>query len=391
MKIIYVGNIGYPNTAPSVHVKNRGIFMHSCGHEVYALCEAAPDGNKMLSLDEITYHYMAPYPGKGKIRGVYWNLDQVFGRFYYKQSQKFISKIKPDVVILYEPNSVLYILNMLKLSKKVGFKLVIEATEWRNPKDYKGLIARIINTEKDLQKKYIDKKVGNTIAISSYLQQHYMKQNCNTILLPPIFPDCDKKENLNQDENNINESKTVSLVYAGAMSSKDYIDTLIQALIQINKEKVQITFDIIGPEKNQVKNLAKTQELEKFGIKCHGRLPHDETIKIVGKSDLSVLLRMNKRYAKAGVSTKFCEAMMLGVPSICTSVGGTDLFVEDGVNGFLVEDNNAKTLEKVLLKILNLSRVQIIDIKNNAMTTANEMFLGEKYKEQFNSFLSNCK
>lgn len=391
MVITYIGNIGYPNTAPSVHVKNRGIFMNSCGHEVYAFCESAPDENKMLNLDEITYQYMDPYPGKGKIRGAYWNLDQIFGRFYYKQSQKFISKIKPDVVILYEPNSVLYILSMLKLSKKEGFKLVIEATEWRNPKDYKGLITRIINTEKDLQKKYIDKKVGNTIAISSYLQQHYMKQNGNTILLPPIFPDCDKRKKVEQKDKDINNSKIVSLVYAGAMSSKDYIDTLIQALIQINRKEIQITFDIIGPEKNQVENLVKTKELEKFGIKCHGRLSHDDTIKIVGKSDLSVLLRMDKRYAKAGVSTKFCEAMMLGVPSICTSVGGTDLFVTDRVNGFLVEDNDAKTLEKVLLKILSLSREQIIELKNNAMITANEMFSGEKYKEQFNNFLSKCK
>ena len=50
MVITYIGNIGYPNTAPSVHVKNRGIFMNSCGHEVYAFCESAPDENKMLNL-----------------------------------------------------------------------------------------------------------------------------------------------------------------------------------------------------------------------------------------------------------------------------------------------------------------------------------------------------
>ena len=45
---------------------------------------------------------------------------------------------------------------MLNLSKKEGFKLVIETTEWRNPKDYRGIIPRVINTEKDLQKRYIE-------------------------------------------------------------------------------------------------------------------------------------------------------------------------------------------------------------------------------------------
>lgn len=118
MIIVYIGNVGYPDTASSIHVRNRGIFMKTFGHEVHVLCELASDGKRMEEVDELTYQYMDPYPGQGKIRGAYWNLDQVFGKFYFKQTQKYIDKIKPDVVILYEPNSILYILKMLKLSKK---------------------------------------------------------------------------------------------------------------------------------------------------------------------------------------------------------------------------------------------------------------------------------
>ena len=156
MIILYIGNVGYPDTASSIHVRNRAIFMKSCGHEVHILCELASDGKRMEEVDEVTYQYMDPYPGRGKVRGAFWNLDQVFGKFYFKQTLKFLDKIKPDIIILYEPNSILYVLKMLNLSKKEGFKLVIETTEWRNPKDYKGIISRVINTEKDLQKKYID-------------------------------------------------------------------------------------------------------------------------------------------------------------------------------------------------------------------------------------------
>ena len=43
MIIGYIGNIGYPDTASSIHVRNRGIFMKSCGHEVHVLCELASD------------------------------------------------------------------------------------------------------------------------------------------------------------------------------------------------------------------------------------------------------------------------------------------------------------------------------------------------------------
>lgn len=278
---------------------------------------------------------------------------------------------------------------MLNLSKKEGFKLVIETTEWRNPKDYRGIMPRVINTEKDLQKKYIDKKVGNVIAISKYLYQHYLEQNCNTILLPPIFPEADKKKKLIRE--NSDNRKVLKIVYAGALASKDYIDTLLHAIIRLNTDEVRVVIDIIGPDKMQVQKLVGNDELEKYGIYCHGRLSHDKTLSIVEKADLSVLLRMNKRYAKAGVSTKFCEAMMLGVPSICTSVGGTDLFIKDKYNGFLVRDNDLNTLEATLLDIISLSRDQIEEIKNNALTTANELFTPDKYIEQFNAFLNKCK
>lgn len=389
MIILYIGNVGYPDTASSIHVRNRAIFMKSCGHEVHILCELASDGKRMEEVDEVTYQYMDPYPGRGKVRGAFWNLDQVFGKFYFKQTQKYLDKIKPDIIILYEPNSILYVLKMLNLSKKEEFKLVIETTEWRNPKDYRGIIPRVINTEKDLQKKYIDKKVGNVIAISKYLYQHYLEQNCNTILLPPIFPEADKKKKLIRE--NSDNRKVLKIVYAGALASKDYIDTLLHAIIRLNTDEVRVVIDIIGPDKMQVQKLVGNDELEKYGIYCHGRLSHDKTLSIVEKADLSVLLRMNKRYAKAGVSTKFCEAMMLGVPSICTSVGGTDLFVKDKYNGFLVRDNDLNTLETTLLSIIDLSREQIEEIKNNALTTANELFTPDKYIEQFNAFLNKCK
>ena len=362
--------------------------------EYYAGCmvygyQKSSDGKRMEEVDEVAYQYMDPYPGRGKVRGAFWNLDQVSGKFYFKQTLKFLDKIKPDIIILYEPNSILYVLKMLNLSKKEGFKLVIETTEWRNPKDYRGIIPRVINTEKDLQKKYIDKKVGNVIAISKYLYQHYLEQNCNTILLPPIFPEADKKKKLIRE--NSDNRKVLKIVYAGALASKDYIDTLLHAIIRLNTDEVRVVIDIIGPDKMQVQKLVGNDELEKYGIYCHGRLSHDKTLSIVEKADLSVLLRMNKRYAKAGVSTKFCEAMMLGVPSICTSVGGTDLFIKDKYNGFLVRDNDLNTLEATLLDIISLSRDQIEEIKNNALTTANELFTPDKYIEQFNAFLNKCK
>ena len=84
MIILYIGNVGYPDTAPSIHVRNRAIFMKSCGHEVHVLCELASDGKRMEEVDEVAYQYMDPYPGRGKVRGAFLYLVHVFGKFYFK-------------------------------------------------------------------------------------------------------------------------------------------------------------------------------------------------------------------------------------------------------------------------------------------------------------------
>ena len=59
--------------------------------------------------------------------------------------------------------------------------------------------------------------------------------------------------------------------------------------------------------------------------------------------------------------------------------------------GLWERDNDLNTLEATLLDIISLSRDQIEEIKNNALTTANELFTPDKYIEQFNAFLNKCK
>ena len=81
MIILYIGNVGYPDTAPSIHVRNRAIFMKSCGHEVHVLCELASDGKRMKEVDEVAYQYMDPYPGRGKVRGAFGILTKYLGNF----------------------------------------------------------------------------------------------------------------------------------------------------------------------------------------------------------------------------------------------------------------------------------------------------------------------
>ena len=210
-----------------------------------------------------------------------------------------------------------------------------------------------------MSKKYFDAKCRNVIAISPLLERHYTNQGVNVLRLPPIYQNGDFRTEPVQ----INE-KPLKFVFAGTLSQKDFLLPMIKAVNEINSESTKIEFTIIGVDKKSFKE-HNSFELGK-GIKFLGRIDHE----------------------KAGVSTKFTEAMCVGTPSICTKVGGTDVYVKDGVNGILVDNNDINTLIATLGRILQMSTDQMMTMKKEALKTANEYFYDENYKEAFAAFLN---
>lgn len=88
---------------------------------------------------------------------------------------------------------------------------------------------------------------------------------------------------------------------------------------------------------------------------------------------------------REGLPMILLEAMAAGVVVIASRVGGTPEVIEDGINGFLVEEGNAESLKRKIEEILNAdSRKSNADgrrldeIKNNARKTVEEKFSLEK-------------
>ena len=67
-KIVYLGNVGGPNSASAIHVHNRSELLKNLGYEVHAICDTPKNKEKLKSNDIIKYHYMEPIEGKMCIR-----------------------------------------------------------------------------------------------------------------------------------------------------------------------------------------------------------------------------------------------------------------------------------------------------------------------------------
>ena len=386
-KILYVGQIAIEGSASCTHVRNRARFFNNIGYEVYGLSECPKNEcDKVEDTDFLKYVYMKPLHGKGKVRGAGWIADQFLGIHTYNEIIRALKFISPDIIILYELNSIVVEERIRAYCEKHNIRLIIEVTEWMEVENRKEIATRGIVWQKDIQKRYIDKRCGNIIAISEILYEHYRNQGCNVIRLPPLVYDFADKDQVFRDRDVV-ELHQVRLVFAGTTDFKDYLEPILKAIRKMNDAEIKIIFDVVGPSPDAIESMLECSSPTQYGINCYGRLSHENTLSIVRKADFSVLMRENKRYAKAGVSTKFVEAMSLAVPSICTAVGGTDAFVTDGVDGVLIKDNSVHEVLDKLMQIVNMDSSKILQMKLNALNTAKQVFSEGQYYNVAKCFL----
>ena len=372
-KILYVGQIAIEGSASCTHVRNRARFFNNIGYEVYGLSECPKNEcDKVEDTDFLKYVYMKPFHGKGKVRGAGWIADQFLGIHTYNEIIRALKFISPDIIILYELNSIVVEERIRAYCEKHNIRLIIEVTEWMEVENRKEIATRGIVWQKDIQKRYIDKRCGNIIAISEFLYEHYRNQGCNVIKLPPLVYDFADKDQIFRDRDVV-KLHQVKLVFAGTTDFKDYLEPMLKAIRKINNNEIKIIFDVVGPSPDAIESMLECSSPTQYGINCYGHLSHENTLSIVREADFSVLMRENKRYAKAGVSTKFVEAMSLAVPSICTAVGGTDAFVTDGVDGVLIKDNSVHEVLDKLVQITNMDSSKILQMKLNALNTAKQV------------------
>ena len=225
----------------------------------------------------------------------------------------------------------------------------------------------------------MDRLSDGVIAISPYLYSFYKNKGVRAYLLPPVFDNiCGEIEHI--------DSQTINIIYAGSLNGqKDFILPFLAGVDEYNKKHgVRFELHIIGTVSDEK---LKKLNYYKCGVHLHGELSHENVRKMMKISHFGILLRNKRKYAKAGFSTKFAEMMSSGISMICTKVGGADTLIEDGKNGFLLENNDVDDVLKVLERISRLSYGELECIRNNALLTAKKHFDMNNYIESFGRFL----
>lgn len=400
--ILYISRGGLPIDAAGVRIYHIGDLLERAGYRLHYIADRrmgraeknsgyAQITEKLNSNDvhfcvgEKRYSYM-PEKKSGKLDAFFEMWELRSARRIYRRVLSYCQQEKPEAIILYNDVGGLT-RRLIPYCKKEGIRLYADVTEWYEYSNAKNigekLVARFVNRR--ILK--TDKKLDGIIAIGPYLKKFYDAQGVPCIQIPPLMESFDLKSAERYRYNGM-PVDTVNFVYAGSPGAKDLLLPFVKAVQRCNAKALKVRLDVIGIGSNYFDEIPEIDhDLESIGIFAHGRLSRAETLDFVRNADFGILFRHEKRYAKAGFSTKFAECMSLGVPMLCNPIGGCDSMIVHGENGFLTNGCEAKDLDLALQEIAAMSSDEILTMKKNAYAFAQVHFKNENYFEALTSFL----
>lgn len=395
-KVIYVGPYAFPNGgAASRRILGNALSLRDAGCDVIISSgqmaegmehqsepvESEYEGFKVVSLGERTAEN---YPKLLK------------HLMYFNMGVKTVAwleslKEKPDVIILYSGYSP-YMMKLIPWCKKHGVKFVFDAVEWYDPKSFIAGLFSPYQLNIELALRYYSKKTDAVIAISSYLQKHYEKKECQVVRIPPTIDTQRIAPNLEGRK----EDSTLVVSYTGTPGNKDLFNEYLEAVLQLWEAGEKIVFRFAGVTEEMLfhypalmrHNIKKRLPLT---LDCRGITSHEEAIAITKTSDFSLLLRRPERYAQAGFPTKVVESLAMGTPVILNLTSDLGEYVHDGKEGIICDDYTVDALVSALKKAIKLTTEEKVTMRQAARLQAERSFDCYAYSEILKQFIEEDK
>jgi len=316
--------------------------------------------------------------GKGNFTRKNYFIDKYFNlSFRYAQLKQIVKYFdsKDTIFIVYNFFSTYFEERKYnRYLKRKGFRIIAEKNELsfgialnqkasKNIRFFPSLIIKMLNIANGFLTDRLIKSYDGVIAISKYFEENARKHKVPVIRIPILYP---------KFSTNIIVSKKspFKIGYFGTLSPKrDLIMELIRAIeiLILRKEKVELS--ITGNASSQnikiIQSTIKKRNLEN-NVFFHGYLPMEQLTELQIKQDLLVVLRSKTLQGRATFATKLANYMHLGKIVLASDIGDNSLFINDHIDGFLIDGSEPHIIAEKILEIKNLSLEKQKTIANKA-------------------------
>lgn len=386
-KIIYIGGFEMPDKNAAAHrVISNAKATQLLGYKTLFI--GIHKKNKALVVRE--QHFGFDTYSKRYPRGIFDWLIYITQFSFYKKILKEQNDVK--VIICYNLPSISIFL-LARWARKNDVRIVADCTEWVE-KSGKNILIRYAKTLDTLVRIHIvQPKLDGIIAISSFIENYYKLKRTKTVQIPPLTDTSDPKWEGGRSEK---ISGPINIVYFGtpfnqsSKRCKDRLDNLIVAFLSL-KESYEFIFHIIGCERSQFLQFYQEfgEEVDTEVLKFYGEIPHRDAIDILKSSDFSIFVRDDTPNNRAGFPTKFAESISSGIPVITNKNSNVADYLKEGDNGFFIDCQTEKSLQRTLEKPLSIRKEDLFAMKRRIYESG--LFDYRNYVNRFVSILEEDK
>lgn len=210
------------------------------------------------------------------------------------------------------------------------------------------------------------------LANSHYLRQRYIDElnlpverlGCLTTAFAPHFIEPDHEDQFRQKRGWSEEH--IILLFVGRIEHQKGCDLLFEAALQCYQQFPSLRLVMLGRVSESFE-LAYREFMENAAKwACHpGSVPADEVAKWMAAADIFVLPSRAETFGRV-----VAEAHLAGLPAIVTKVDALPESVTHGVNGLLVQEDDAQSLAEAVLTLCHDS-----ELRSNMGKKARELAL----------------
>lgn len=173
--------------------------------------------------------------------------------------------------------------------------------------------------------------------------------------------------------------KPSKIICVGRLVKVKGVEYLLEALVSLKGFTLTICGD--GPEKENLEKMCRQLGIEK-SVRFAGNVSHTKELpRLLAESDIFV--------APLSGGFALIESMAAGLPVVVGNVEWSAEIIKDGINGFVVEPRNPKSIAEALLKISNNSKLAERMSKENSKL-ASSLFSLESWKKRELDFYSKA-
>lgn len=212
--------------------------------------------------------------------------------------------------------------------------------------DHNGL-SEFISSEKSVALKIASYFFSAIIVVNYKLKDLAEKElNCNKVIYLPNFTSDESNAEAVTQLNGINGKKIVCL--ANLRDQKNHF-LLLEVAEKLKKSHPDWTFHLVGKDfEDDYSRAVRTQLTEKSldeSVFIYGS--KDDVIPIINQSEIAILTSKSE-----GLPVALIEYGLLKKAVVSTKVGEIPLIIKDGINGFIVDSNDAESFYTKLVKLI---------------------------------------